>query len=168
VTLVHAPVVVRVGEAEHLVAPGAAIQLLVDGPATGGRISTHRLRLDVGTTGASPHHHHEGTEAFFVLDGMLQVLIGTEIVELLPGDFAAVPPEVVHAFGSGANAPADVLILVTPGVERFPFFRDLMAVRDGRQPAPDLAGTGERYDQAADDSEAWALAHADPVEAAMR
>jgi len=156
VNLVHEAVVVRREDAERLDGPEGTIELLVDAPATGGRFSTHRVRLAAGAAGASPHHHECSTEVFFVEGGVLDLLVGESVHRLHAGDFGAVPPGVVHAFGAAPGQTAEVVLLITPGIERFPFFRDLVEVQHGRLPVSVLAG--ERYDQVADDSDAWAAA----------
>jgi len=70
--------------------------------------------------GAGPPLHFHATleESFFVLDGVLTVQLGDQVVELGPGDFATAPPGVPH---SVTNAHADqsgcrAVNLLTPGV----------------------------------------------------
>lgn len=65
-----------------------------------------------------PLHVHETQEdSFFVLDGVLTVQIGDDVVELTPGDFAAVPPGVVHAFtNTDPQRNARMLNVMSPAV----------------------------------------------------
>jgi quercetin dioxygenase-like cupin family protein len=57
-------------------------------------------RYASGEPGPDLHVHREHTDAFYVLDGELTLVIGPEAerVRLLAGGFAAVPPNVVHTY----------------------------------------------------------------------
>lgn len=70
--------------------------------------------------GAGPplHLHTTFEDSFFVLDGLLTVQLGDDVVELGSGDFATAPPGVPHSL---TNAHADQSVcravnLLTPGV----------------------------------------------------
>jgi hypothetical protein len=70
--------------------------------------------------GAGPplHFHTTFEDSFFVLDGLLTVQLGDDVVELGSGDFATAPPGVPHSL---TNAHADqsacrAVNLLTPGV----------------------------------------------------
>lgn len=78
------------------------------------------LVMDHLAYGAGPplHFHTTFEDSFFVLDGVLTVQLGDEVVELGPGDFATAPPGVPHSL---TNAHADqeacrAVNLLTPGV----------------------------------------------------
>jgi quercetin dioxygenase-like cupin family protein len=76
------------------------------------------LIVDVGyLTGPPLHVHAEQHDSFYVLDGVLTVQIGDELVDLMPGDFASVPPGVPHTFdNTRKDQPAvKVCNLMTPG-----------------------------------------------------
>ncbi len=63
------------------------------------------------------HVHTTQEDTFYVLDGVLTVQLGDDIVELGPGDFGTAPPGVPHSF---TNARADracrAVNLMTPGI----------------------------------------------------
>jgi len=70
--------------------------------------------------GAGPplHFHTTFEDSFFVLDGLLTVQLGDDVLELGSGDFATAPPDVPHSL---TNAHADqsacrAVNLLTPGV----------------------------------------------------
>jgi mannose-6-phosphate isomerase-like protein (cupin superfamily) len=48
--------------------------------------------------GATPHFHKEHVDVFFVLEGELEILNGTETVRAGPGTSVVVPPGIVHGF----------------------------------------------------------------------
>jgi hypothetical protein len=60
-----------------------------------------------------------------VLDGSIDVLAGAELLTATSGDLVVVPPGHAHAFAASAGSRADLLVMVTPGIDRFPFFRSL-------------------------------------------
>jgi len=138
------PVIVRSGEAEYL--PEIAHRLLADASATGGALSAHRVQLPRDGNGAVPHRHNHSSELFFVVDGALDVLVGAEIATARPGDLLVVPPECDHAFRAHPGHSADALIVITPGVERFGYFRHLVRIRRGEASRESLLAEQDRYD----------------------
>lgn len=150
--------VVRHDAAEVVGGPPSTVRLLLDADATNGAVSTQRVTLGRGADGAVPHHHAIGSELFYVLDGSLQVLTGDEVLTLGEGDMAVVPPNTAHAFAAAPGAPADVLIVITPGVRRFGYFRLLERLRKGEASPEDLLATQDRYDNHFVQSTAWTSA----------
>ncbi|MEV5536298.1 cupin domain-containing protein [Saccharopolyspora shandongensis] len=140
----HAPVVVRAGDAEHL--PEIGHYLLADASASNGALSAHRIQLARGAGGAVPHRHDHSSELFFVVDGMLEVLVGPEIITARSGDFLVVPPCCDHAFRADPNSTADALIVITPGVERFEYLRQVARIRRGEASRDSLLTEQNRYD----------------------
>jgi quercetin dioxygenase-like cupin family protein len=68
-------------------------------------------------SGPPLHVHAEQHDTFYVLEGVVTVQIGEEIVELNPGDFASVPPGVPHTFDNLREDQPSVKVLnvMTPG-----------------------------------------------------
>lgn len=153
--LVTEAAVVRGVEAETIGGPSAHGRLLLDASATGGALSTVRMTLAEGADGAVPHHHTTSTELFYVLGGRVEVLAGEDVLTLEEGDVAAVPPLMPHAFSAAPGSPADLLILVAPGIERFEYFRLLDRLRNGEATLEELLDSQELYDNHFLDSPAW-------------
>jgi len=152
----EAPVVARAADAERLVFPdGSTMTLLADSHATGGRLSMHHTLLRDGADGASPHHHTTVAELFYVLRGTVQVLVGDELVEAGEGDLVVVPPGVAHAFAAAPGGDAELLLAVTPGIERFDLFRRFERIVAGREPAGTLFADQSEYDTYPDISDIW-------------
>ncbi|OXM75105.1 MULTISPECIES: cupin domain-containing protein [Amycolatopsis] len=149
------PLLVRRDEAEVLGAGPATVSLLADVPSTAGFLSATRTTLDEGQDGAAPHYHRTSAETFFVLGGVLEVLVGEEIVTAREGDLLFVPPGTVHAFGAAPGSGADLLIVFTPGVERFGYFRLLDRVRRGDAEPAHVLDAQDRYDNHFVDSTVW-------------
>jgi len=148
-------VIVRSAEAEVIGRAPTTIQLLADSSSTGGALSTLRATLSDGADGAKPHHHVGSAELFYMLDGTAQLLSGEEIVTAERGDLVVVPPGVPHAFAAAPGHDADILIVITPGVERFEYFRHLERIAFGKVPPESLLEVQELYDTYFRQSPAW-------------
>ncbi len=111
-----------------------------------------------GQLGANPHVHTRTSELFFVLDGSIDVLAGDDVATASAGDLVVVPPGQPHAFAASAGKCADVLVMITPGTERFEFFRALArAMAPGADPAERLSvlrGQND-YDTHSTESATW-------------
>jgi mannose-6-phosphate isomerase-like protein (cupin superfamily) len=65
---------------------------------------------------APVHVHHSSDEAFCVLEGVLEVLVGQERRVLRAGDFVVVPAGARHTFATVGDVPASVLAVMTPQI----------------------------------------------------
>ncbi|MGW2402372.1 cupin domain-containing protein [Kitasatospora sp. NPDC001664] len=152
----HDVVLVRAAAAEVLTdAPGSLITLFADSATTGGKVTSNRATFEKGATGAPPHFHTRATEFFFGLDGELDVLLDDRIETLRQGDFLAVPAGTRHAFAPTAGSTADVLVLFTPGMDRFDYYRLLDRVNKGEASWQEIRESGEHYDNHYVESEVW-------------
>ncbi|MER7506328.1 cupin domain-containing protein [Nonomuraea pusilla] len=147
--------VIRAVDAEVIGGGAATGRLLLDAGDTGGALSTLRMTLAEGADGATPHTHTTASELFYVLGGRLRVLSGEDVLTLEEGDMAVVPPHVAHAFAAAPGHGADLLIVITPGVERFDYFRLLDRLRRGEATLEELLASQERYDNHFVRSAAW-------------
>ncbi|MFD3533261.1 cupin domain-containing protein [Streptomyces sp. NPDC058664] len=130
-------------------------RLLLESSSIGGALSSLRVILAKGADGATPHHHTSATELFYVLSGRARILAGKKIVTLEEGDVAAVPPGTPHAFAATSDSSADLLIVTSPGIERFGYFRLLDRVRQGQATFEELWESQELYDNHFQDSPEW-------------
>ncbi|WP_431775204.1 cupin domain-containing protein [Streptomyces cucumeris] len=150
---------VRSADAEVVGRTPTTVRLLADSSATGGALSTQRVTLGAGANGASPHHHEKSAEMFYVLDGAAEFLAGDEVVTAGKGDLVVVPPRMPHAFAAVPGSDADLLIVITPGVERFEYFRHLQRVALGELSRESLLEVQERYDNHFLTSAVWDKRH---------
>ncbi|MFJ2092016.1 cupin domain-containing protein [Streptomyces sp. NPDC087901] len=148
-------VIVRSADAEVVGGAPTTIRLLADSSETGGALSTQRVTLAGGADGARPHRHDNSAEMFYMLDGAAQFLSGDEVVTAEPGDLVVVPPGLPHAFAAAPGCDADILIVITPGVERFEYFRHLKRIALGEVTPESLLEVQEVYDTYFLGSEAW-------------
>ncbi|WP_369232662.1 cupin domain-containing protein [Streptomyces sp. R21] len=152
-------VIVRSAEAEVIGRAPTTLRLLADSSATGGALSTLRATLTAGADGARPHHHANSAELFYMIDGTAQLLSGEQIVTAERGDLVVVPPGLSHAFAAAPGEDADILIVITPGVERFEYFRHLERIAYGKVPPESLLDVQEIYDTYFEQSAAWDKRH---------
>ena len=149
----YPPVLVRAGEAERLDLIGHV--LLADSSATGGALTSHRVALARGADGAVPHRHDHASELFYILDGAFDLLVDEEVVTATAGDLLVVPPGIAHAFAAHRGVTAEALVIATPGIERFDYFRHVVRRREGTEPPEALTGLQDRFDTHFLDSAAW-------------
>ncbi|MEU6221221.1 cupin domain-containing protein [Streptomyces sp. NPDC047022] len=148
-------VIVRSADAELVGRAPTTVRLLADSSATGGALSTQRVTLEGGADGVRPHRHDGSAEMFYVLGGSAQLLSGDRVVTAEAGDLVVVPPGLPHAFAASPDQDADILIVITPGVERFEYFRHLERVGLGKVPPESLLEVQELYDTYFLTSEVW-------------
>ena len=96
----------RIGKGPHCSRPPAE---------TGGRFDFFEMTIEY-LTGPGLHYHFVQDDTFYVLEGVLAVQFGDEVVELSPGDFCTVPPGVPHTFDNirKDQPPVKVINLMTP------------------------------------------------------
>jgi quercetin dioxygenase-like cupin family protein len=117
------------------------------------------FRYAPGEQGPEPHVHHQHTDAFYVLDGEVELSLGPELATFTakPGMFAGAPPDVAHTFRNASGADAVFLNFHVPSLGfgdhirgRNPAFDQHDPPADGGRPlaeavftAPDSAETLE-------------------------
>ncbi|GAA2598689.1 cupin domain-containing protein [Actinomadura fulvescens] len=134
---------------------GGAFTLLADASHTGGAVSMNRLTLGPGRDGAKPHYHALSTEIFYVLEGEMEFLLGERMTTVARGGLVVVPPRLPHAFGAVPGTGAELVVILTPGVERFEYFRRLGRIQYGLETFEGLLAEQERYDVYFQDAAAW-------------
>jgi quercetin dioxygenase-like cupin family protein len=56
------------------------------------------FEIDAPAGSGIPPHRHEWPEAYYVLDGLLDVAVGARTFRMGPGDTITVPPRAAHTF----------------------------------------------------------------------
>ena len=129
---------------------GAAVHVLVRAGDTGGAWSLVDYELPPRFAGPPPHAHAGFTEAFHCTAGTLALTLDGRATTLRAGKIAVVPPGAVHAFANPDDAPARMLVWMTPGGFEG-YFDDLaaLAAASAAWPPADphaLATLAARYD----------------------
>ena len=74
----------------------------------------------VAGDGPPPHIHATEEEAFYVLEGELNVVVGETTATVTAGAFVLVPRGTVHTYSKAGTAAAKVLVIISPaGFEKF-------------------------------------------------
>jgi glyoxylate utilization-related uncharacterized protein len=67
-----------------------------------------------------PHIHHREDEAFWVLEGELEILVGEDRFKAGTGTFVHLPKGVLHSYRNVGSTPARFLTLLVPaGLEKY-------------------------------------------------
>ncbi|MFI1172875.1 cupin domain-containing protein [Streptomyces melanogenes] len=150
------PVLIRAEQAESL-QDGATslITLLADAGDTGGALTANKATFEKGSPGAPAHFHTKATEMFLVLDGTMRILVQDEVHTLEKGDFLTVPPTVPHAFAPAPGSTAELLVVFTPGLHRFDYYRLLERVYRGEATVQEIKDSSQTYDNHYFDSPVW-------------
>ena len=89
------------------------------GEDTGGAYSLTDSVVPSGG-GPRPHIHHREDEAFWVLEGELEVMVGESTFKASAGSFVHLPKDIPHSYENIGLGPARFITLIVPaGLERF-------------------------------------------------
>jgi quercetin dioxygenase-like cupin family protein len=111
-------VILGPGEGNTIQVPGHPIIYKATKEDTGGAYAL----LETVVTGDGPpqHIHKTEDEAFYVLEGEVNIKIGEQIIRGVAGSFVIIPRGTVHAFWNAGPTPAKLLLIFSPpGFEQF-------------------------------------------------
>lgn len=119
------------------------------GADTHGHLGLFENLIHPGGTAPGVHIHRHMEEMFYVLEGEVEILVGTRTVQGQSGAFVLVPRNTPHAFANRGTTPAKLLIMFCPGGEREKYFEGLAELlRDGQTPNREaLLELMQRFDQ---------------------
>jgi quercetin dioxygenase-like cupin family protein len=127
-SVIHTP---SGAEKKDLEVVGEVIHVLADAAQTG----SYEVFEQHGPDGAGPPPHtHPWDEAYFMLDGEMEVLLGERTVVLKKGDFVHVPAGVPHCFRYRGHGR---FVSVTSRAGAARFFTELAAALPAGAP-PDV------------------------------
>lgn len=111
------------GDIEALTAVDTAVTVRVSGDDTDGEYEL--LDID-GVRGAgAPLSRHPWSEAYYVLDGTVEVTVGAQTRSLGTGGCALIPPNAAHSFVIVSDTARMLVVSATGAASRF--FADLDA-----------------------------------------
>jgi quercetin dioxygenase-like cupin family protein len=113
-------VVVRAGEGPTVRwGPAGVIRIVAGADSTAGAFSLVEAIEQPGSA-APLHVHHGEAEAFYVLEGRIELTCGDRTLTASAGDFVSAPKGVPHKYAVVGETPARVLLLFSrPGFESF-------------------------------------------------
>lgn len=88
---------------------------------------------------APPHIHHASTEAFCVLRGRLEVLVGHERRIIGAGEYVVIPAGMRHTFATVEPDGVDLLAVMSPEID------ELVAALHRSDSADDRVAVWKRY-----------------------
>ena len=112
------------------------IRFLLEGEQSGGSVAI--FEFDVPGRARVPiAHSHDGyEETIYGLEGTLSWTLDGQVVLVGPGDALCIPRGVVHRFDNTDDVDARALAIVTPGILRPDYFREMAAVTEGADGGP--------------------------------
>ena len=125
---------IRVGQLE--------LRFLLEGDAAGGSIAVFEFVVPAGARVPIAHSHDGYEETIYGLEGTLTWTVDGRRVDVGPGEVLCIPRGVVHRFENEYDVDARMLGIVTPGILRSDYFRELAALAGAGGP-PDPAAIGE-------------------------
>ena len=85
----------------------------------GGDLSLMERTLPPGGRRPPPHRHVNCSEAYFVLDGLVSVVVEDEELTVGPEGFVLVPRGTAHTFGNAGEAEARLLVIHAPAMDAY-------------------------------------------------
>jgi quercetin dioxygenase-like cupin family protein len=111
-------------EAETRDVLGSTMTLLATAEQTSGTYEV--VLVDTGPGGDLVPHRHPWEEAYFVIDGTMEVQVGRQVREVGPGSLVTLPARCLHAFRVTSDAAR--FLHVSLGRGAVDAFRDLQDV----------------------------------------
>ena len=108
------PVLLGPGEGRSYPMGRLAAVFKADGAETDQKYSISEWWLDAHTRGPGPHSHAED-DVFYILAGIMSVMVGTDWIDAQPGTFVLVPANVTHDFENRGSERAGMLNVSVPG-----------------------------------------------------
>ena len=99
--------------------PGGQIRILGGADTTDGCFSVVESLEQPGSS-APLHIHHGEAEAFYIVEGTIELTCGDETVTVSRGDFVYAPKDVPHKYAVVGDSPARILLMFSrAGFETF-------------------------------------------------
>ena len=119
------------------------IRFLVEGEQPGGSVAVFEFDVPAGSKVAAAHSHDGYEETIYGLEGVLTWTIEGTPIDVGRGDALLIPRGAVHHFVNTGEVDAKALAIVTPGILRPDFFREVGAILDAAAGGPpDVAAIG--------------------------
>jgi mannose-6-phosphate isomerase-like protein (cupin superfamily) len=122
--------------ARRYIARGSMMFFKAIAELDGGDLSLMERTLPAGGRRPPPHRHTNCSEAYFVLDGLVAVVVEGEELLVGPEGFVLVPRGTAHTFGNAGDAEARLLVIHAPAMDGY--FAGLHELWNrGEPPTPD-------------------------------
>jgi mannose-6-phosphate isomerase-like protein (cupin superfamily) len=140
-------IILKPGEGRSISLGPIQMVVLEDGTQTRETLGVAEFVVPPHAPTPPPHVHHAHEEGFYILEGELEFLVGTQTVRAGQGAWVMVPIGTVHTFSNPTGKPARFLNTFTPPLylgyfEAMSKLTQEVGVLDPRQAAAIMA----RYD----------------------
>ena len=95
--------------------------------------------------GIPPHVHSNEDEVMYVLDGDLEVMVGSKVYKAGPGDCMSLIRNTPHGYSNTGTSSSRVLVYVSPGQGFEEFFNQLRQFPPGPPDMDKLNSLCEKY-----------------------
>ena len=112
------------------------IRFLLEGEASGGSVALFEFSVPAGARVPIAHSHDAYEETIYGLEGTLTWTVDGRQVDVGPGEALCIPRGVVHRFDNEHDVDARMLAIVTPGILRPDYFREMAAVVEAAAGGP--------------------------------
>jgi quercetin dioxygenase-like cupin family protein len=112
------------------------IRFVLEGEQTGGSVAIFEFDVPAGARVPIAHSHDGYEETIYGIDGTLTWTVDGRPVEVGPGEVVFIPRGAVHRFDNGGDVDAQALAVVTPGILRPDYFREMAAVIEAAADGP--------------------------------
>ena len=139
--------VLKAGEGRTIPLGPIHMVVLEDGTQTRGTLGVAEFEVPPHAPTPPPHIHHAHEEGFYVLEGELEFLAGTERLRASQGTFVMVPIGTIHTFSNPTDKLARFLNTFTPPlyISYFEEFSKLLQAGNALSPQQ-FAELMARYD----------------------
>jgi len=124
------------GTSEEIKIGGLAIRFLLEGKTSGGSVAMFEFDVAAGARVPIAHSHDAYEETIYGLAGVLTFTVDGRKTEIGPGEALCIPRGAIHRFDNFHSAEAKMLAIVTPGVLRPDYFREIAAVIEAAASGP--------------------------------
>jgi quercetin dioxygenase-like cupin family protein len=113
------PGLIHSGEGRRFAIRGGIYTIKATAEDTGGTYALVEMLIPP-QGGPPPHMHSREIESFYILEGSLSFWLSDRKLSGSAGSLIIAPPGLTHTFKNEEDAPARVLLLITPaGLEKF-------------------------------------------------
>ncbi len=113
-----------------------AIRFLLEGEASGGSVAVFEFDVPAGARVPGAHSHDGYEETIYGLEGVLTWTLDGRRTDVGPGEVLWIPRGVVHRFDNTHDVDAKMLAIVSPGILRADYFREMAAVIEAAAGGP--------------------------------
>jgi quercetin dioxygenase-like cupin family protein len=107
--------VIQPAQGDQLIFGDILMNRLVRTSDTPSQVSVQEWTVAPHHLGAPPHTHQHEDEVFYVLEGEMTVMQDDSVATVGAGSYVVLPRGHLHGFWNSGDAPARMLVILTPG-----------------------------------------------------